>query len=54
MVYWVPCEQRFLSYIAFSVNEVVRVACLLRSWFVYAPQGDNYVSDKPHERLFKR
>ena len=22
---------------AFSVNEVVRVACLSRSWFVYAP-----------------
>ena len=37
MVYWVPCAQRFLSYMAFSVNEVVRVACQLRSWFVYAP-----------------
>ena len=30
----VPCEQRFLSYMAFIVYEVVRVACLSRSWFV--------------------
>ena len=49
MVYWVPYEQRFLSYLAFSVNEVVRVACLSRSWFVYIPQGDNYATDKPRE-----
>ena len=32
----VPCEQRFLFCMAFSVYEVVRVACLLRSWFVYS------------------
>ena len=30
----VPWEQRFLSCMAFSVYEVVRVACLSRSWFV--------------------
>ena len=37
MVYkWVPCEQRFLSCMAFSVYEVVRVACQSRGWFVYA------------------
>ena len=24
-----PCEQRFLSCMAFSINEVVQVACLL-------------------------
>ena len=29
-------EQRFLSCMAFSVYKVVRVACLSRSWFVYA------------------
>ena len=33
----IPCEQRFLSCIAFSVYKVVRVACLSCSWFVYAP-----------------
>ena len=32
----VPCEQKFLSCMAFSVYEVVRVACLPRSWFVYS------------------
>ena len=32
-----PCEQRFLSYMAFSVYEVIRVSCLSRSWFVYGP-----------------
>ena len=30
----VPCEQRFLSCTAFSVQEVIRTACLSRSWFV--------------------
>ena len=35
----IPCEQRFLSCMAFSVfiNEVVRMASLSRSYFVYAP-----------------
>ena len=42
------CEQRFLS--AVSV-EVVRVACLSRSWFVYACKQTNYATDKPRERL---
>ena len=34
----IPCEQRFLSCMAFSVfiNEVVRMASLSRSYFVYA------------------
>ena len=31
-----PCEQRFLSCMAFSVHEVICVACVSRSWFVYA------------------
>ena len=30
----VPCEQSFLSFMAFSFNKVVRMAYLLRSWFV--------------------
>ena len=30
-----PCKQSFLSFMAFSVYEVVCVACLSRSWFVY-------------------
>ena len=36
----IPCEQRFLSCMAFSVfiNEVVRMASLSRSYFVYAPR----------------
>ena len=29
-----PCEQRFLSCMAFSVYEVICVACVSRSWFV--------------------
>ena len=33
----IPCVQRFLSCIAFSVYKVVRVPCLSCSWFVYAP-----------------
>ena len=32
-----PCEQRFLYCMAFIVYEVIRVACLSRSWFVYSP-----------------
>ena len=32
-----PCEQRLLCYMASSVYEVVRLACLSRSWFVYVP-----------------
>ena len=30
-----PCKQRFLSCMAFSVYEVVWVACLSCSWFIY-------------------
>ena len=32
-----PSEQRFLFCMAFNVYEVIRVACLSRSWFVYSP-----------------
>ena len=32
-----PCEKRFFSCMAFSVDEVIRVACLSRGWFVYNP-----------------
>ena len=32
-----PCEKRFFSCMAFSVYEVIRVACLSRGWFVYNP-----------------
>ena len=32
-----PCEQRFLSCMAFSVSEVIRVACLSHSWFIHVP-----------------
>ena len=45
MVYkWVPCEQRFLSSMAFTVYEVV--ACQSRSWYVTS-RGVN----KPATRL---
>ena len=39
----IPSEQRFLSCMAFSVfiNEVVRMASLSRSYFVYAPRLRN-------------
>ena len=30
----IPCEQRLLSCIAFSVYEVTREACLWRSWLM--------------------
>ena len=40
----VPCEQRFLSYMAFSVYEVARVAC----------QASQFTTDKRRERLCKR
>ena len=33
-----PCEQRFLSCIAFSVYKIVRVVCLSRSWFAITNQ----------------
>ena len=51
----VPCEQRFLSCMAFSVYEVIRVACLSHSWFVYSTwTGTNQLrTDKPSEWLRK-
>ena len=55
-----PCEQRFLSCLAFSIYEVVRVACPSRSWLVYVRNGllerfltgreqKNYATDKPRK-----
>ena len=35
----VPCKQRLLSGMAFSVNEDVRVACQSHSWFVLYTLG---------------
>ena len=32
-----PCEHRFLSCMAFSAYEVIRVACLSRICFVFSP-----------------
>ena len=46
----VPCEQKFLSCMAFSVYEVDRVACLSRSWFVYFPWETSAVSRVPDGR----
>ena len=31
-----PATLKFLSCMAFSVYEVIRVACLSRGWFVYS------------------
>ena len=51
-----PCEKRFFSCMAFSVYEVIRVACLSRGWFVYNPclflpasNQTNYATGKPRE-----
>ena len=41
----VPCEQKFLSYMAFSVYEVVRVT---------RRKQTHYATDKLRERLRKR
>ena len=52
----IPCEQKFLSCMAFSIfiNEVVRMASLSRGYFVYAP-GETKITtlatDKSRERL---
>ena len=51
MVYkWVPCQQRFLSCMAFSVYEVV--ACQSRIWFVYITgcKQTNHATPKRRER----
>ena len=39
-----PCEQRFLSCMAFSVYEVIRVAYPSRSWFVYSTRTTRQTS----------
>ena len=41
----VPCDQKFLSYMAFSVYEVVRVT---------RRKQTHYATGKPRERLRKR
>ena len=51
MVYkWVPCQQRFLSCMAFSVDEVV--ACQSRIWFLYITgrKQTNHATHKRRER----
>ena len=48
-----PWEQRLLSCMAFSVYEVIRVACLSRNCFVDACEQTNYATDKQRERLLK-
>lgn len=53
---------RFLSCLAFSIYEVIRVACLWRTWFAHAPfllgcikqSYTNHATDKPCKRLRKR
>ena len=49
-----PCEQRFFPCMAFSVYEVIRVACLSRSWFLTGSKQTNYARDNPREWLRKR
>ena len=52
---------RFLSCLAFSIYEVVRVACLSCTWFAHAPfllgcikqSYTNYATNKPCKRLRK-
>ena len=48
----------FLSGMAYSIYEVVRVTCQSRSWFAYTPretvrQQTNYETDKQRKRLRK-
>ena len=38
------CEQRFFSYMAFRVNEVVCVACLSHSWHVTVKLSHDFVT----------
>ena len=47
--YFLTCEQTFLSFMAFSVYGVVRVACLSR----VAAEVRKYATEKPLERLRK-
>ena len=44
----IPSEQRFLFCMAFRVYEVIRVACLLRSWF--RRHANDVVNTKSHAR----
>ena len=47
-------RKRFLSWMAFSIYEVVRVACLSRGWLHGANKQTTRRADKPRERLRKR
>ena len=42
-----PCEQRFLSNMDFSVYEVICVVCVSRSWFVLIRPVRNLCSKPP-------
>ena len=46
------CKQRFFSYMAFTVNEVVCVACLSHSWHVTVKlsHANDFVITKSHAR----
>ena len=39
-----PCEQRFLFGIVFSICKVIHMACQSLSWFVYAPRETSAAS----------
>ena len=43
----IPCEQRLLSCMAFSVYEVTREACLSRSWLMTLKTLKVMQKDKP-------
>ena len=43
----IPCEQRLLSWMAFSVYEVTREACLSRSWLMTLKTLKVMHKDKP-------
>ena len=51
-----PCEQRFLSCMAFNVNQVIHVPYQFCSWPVLHTgcKQTNYVTDKPSGQLCKR
>ena len=51
-----PCEQMLLSCMAFSIDEVIRVACLLRTVvgfclqkFLTGSKQTKYTTDKPRK-----
>ena len=49
----------FLSGMAFSIYEVIRVTCQSRSWFVYTPRETgrkhtNYRTEKPNGKRLRK